>query len=241
MFKKVGVVGYGAFGKLLVSELASAVSQVVVYDQVRLDNLPVGVQAVEISDFTDCDVVFLAVTFDAFEQVLPKLVGVLGKDAIVADVCSVKLKPLASMRKILPDDTKIVATHPLFGPESSQAAQTRKAVICLESDQESRLEIAKLYESLGWEVSEMTADEHDLEMAKIHGLTFFIAQTLLELNLPEPKMPTGFYSNLQNLIRIQSKHSDQLTQTIEKHNPYSAAARAQFLEKAKNLDHKFTD
>lgn len=241
MFTRIGVIGYGAFGRLLVDELTKVVERVFVYDLAKDASLPDNAEFTNLAQLANCEVIFLATTFDAFDDVLAELATFLGQDTIVADVCSVKLKPLAKMQKLLPTNTKIVATHPLFGPESGRQDQIKKAVICTESDEEAMGKIASLYQQLDWEVINMTADEHDLEMARIHGLTFFIAETLLELNLPEPTMPTSFYVNLQNLVEIQAKHSDKLTETIEKHNPYSADARARFLQVAKDLNRKFNN
>ena len=57
----------------------------------------------------------------------------LSPDALVIDVCSVKEYPVRLMKELLPERVSILATHPMFGPDSAaHALQGRKIVLCAE-------------------------------------------------------------------------------------------------------------
>ena len=43
----------------------------------------------------------------------------LKENAVIVDVCSVKEYPVQWMRELLPANVSILATHPMFGPDSA--------------------------------------------------------------------------------------------------------------------------
>ena len=230
MFSSVGVIGYGAFGKLLVKELKTRFENIVVHDQ---DNA----QTSSLEDVAACDLIFLAVPVQSFEELLPKLNEHINEKTTVVDVSSVKLEPIRLMQEFLPKATTVIGSHPIFGPQTE--SDERLVVVCdVIGDSEP---LRNLYEKLSWQVKQMSADDHDKDMAVVHGLTFFVAQGLLDMGLAQPILPTGFYSHLQKLMDMQAQHTDALTETIEKYNPYAAEAREQLLAELTKLDNEYSN
>lgn len=239
MFKTVGIIGFGPFAQLLTQHLAPHVSLLIHSRSPITEKLPATAREVSMQEVGAAELVIIAVPFSAFESVLSELKDSLTPDTIVADVCSVKINPLESMLNILPESIPIVGTHPLFGPQSIDAFNPPEVVVCTGRGEQATLRVTELYELLGWKVRPLTPEEHDREMAMVHGLTFFIAQTMLEMKLDKPVLPTSFYSHLQQMADMQAEHTSDLTETVEKYNPYAAEMRQQFLEKATQLDDSY--
>jgi prephenate dehydrogenase len=69
----------------------------------------------------------------AMRETLRQVTPLLREDALVVDVCSVKVYPVKWMRELLPDTVSILPTHPMFGPDSAaESLKDRKIVICPE-------------------------------------------------------------------------------------------------------------
>ena len=235
-FESVGIIGFGAFGQFLAGELLRVFDEVLVTDVSQGVETSEGIEFASLEEVAKADVVFLAIPFKSFDEVLPQLASNVQPETTVVDTCSVKVQPLAAIQKHLSGKAKIVGSHPLFGPQSKDE-QDKTVVVCQADDSDE--EVVRLYEELGWNVKKLDADEHDKQMATVHGLTFFVSQALLDMNLSEPQLPTGFYSYLQKLMELQANHSDALTETIESYNPYAAEKRAEFLDVARKLDEQY--
>ena len=52
------------------------------------------------------------------KNIISEISGFLNPGTVVLDVCSVKLLPCEWMLEGLPDNIDIIATHPMFGPDS---------------------------------------------------------------------------------------------------------------------------
>ena len=233
--KSVGIIGFGPFAKLLAEILQDASKEIKIYSRSRVEDLPNYITQENLSEVVSSDFTFLAVPFEAYGPVLEQIKPHVSQSTILVDVCSVKLSSVEKIKQVLPD-IKLIASHPLFGPESSTSDKRRIVVCSQDSDPEALVEFRRLLKQLNLEEVNITADEHDKQMAQVHALTFFIAQGLIDLKLPEPNLPTGFYQSLQRLIDIQSKHTAQLTNTIERHNPYAKDMRKKLIKSLANLD-----
>ena len=66
-------------------------------------------------------------------RTLKQIAPLLKPGAIVADVCSVKVYPARWMQELLPPSVEILATHPMFGPDSAaKSVAGYKIVLCPE-------------------------------------------------------------------------------------------------------------
>ncbi len=196
-----------------------------------------GKWAASLEDVAVCDYLILSVPLEAYAEVLQSVKPLIGAETVIVDVCSVKQKPVEIITEILPDQP-MVATHPLFGPESaSESLVGHTLVLCPEvSDKESVEKISSFASNLGMDVVEMTCEEHDAEMAVVHGLTFFIARSLREMGIHDQRLQTPTFKRLLYLAEIDSHHSDQLFYTIQRGNPKATTVRDRFLRTVNELN-----
>lgn len=194
-------------------------------------------QATGLAEVAAADFVVLAVPLAAYDEVLSELKPLLRSETVVVDVCSVKQKPIGVIKAVLPEQP-LVATHPLFGPESTKnGLEGHKLVICPEeSDADASEAIEAFAKKLGLEVIHMSPAEHDEEMAVVQGLTFFIAHALKELNLDGHKLGTPSFGKLLQLSDLEKHHSLDLFMTIQAGNQRTGAVRRRFIELCETLD-----
>ena len=114
--KSVGLIGFGRFGKVLANILQKGFA-IKTYDLTP----PHTFTGVEIADLTTVlkeEVIFIAVPIRHFESVIQNIASKLSEDVLVIELCSVKKYTTEVMKKILPEQVSIIATHPMFGPDS---------------------------------------------------------------------------------------------------------------------------
>lgn len=235
--KTVGIVGFGSFGKFLAEKL-SKYFKISIYSH---SGKAPRKWAVGIKDVASCDYLILSIPLVAYQQVLKQLKPNLGKNTVIIDVCSVKQKPLQIIKKMLPG-YPLVATHPLFGPESAAKTLRGHTLVICPADSKTKkttYEIKNFAKNkLGLNVVEVSAERHDKEMAKIHGLTFFIARVLKDYDLRSSILDTPSYKQLQKMVELENRHSYDLFETIQSGNKYTKQIRTEFINAAIKLDTK---
>lgn len=228
----VGIIGFGSFGKFLAEKLSPHV-QVRVYSY----SGKTSEWTAELGDVCAADYVLLAIPLDAYEQTLDEIKNKLRPDTVLVDVCSVKEQPVRLIKQILPNQP-LVATHPLFGPESAaDSLSGHTLVLCPDDSDTVALKVTERFANeQDLKVVHMTAAEHDKEMAVVQGLTFFIAHALKDLKLHEQKLSTPSFERLRRLAKLEAHHSEELFQTIQAGNIYTAEVRNRFMELCKDLN-----
>lgn len=233
--KTLGILGLGAFGRLMVRHLAPHF-EIVGHDPVLCATIPSEIVLGSLADVAACDVVALAMPVPRMEEALCALAGLLRKGSLVFDVGSVKMKPVALMESLLPKNVDIVATHPLFGPQSAPT-EIRGQKIALCPVRGDKLECVASFarDVLGLEVLVTTPQTHDREVALIQGLTHLIGNILAKME-PLPKtMTTKSFNLLLESSAIVRKDSDDLFLAIQRENPFSLEARERFFEEAEKM------
>jgi prephenate dehydrogenase len=235
---KFGIIGYGSFGKLL-SSVLSAYGDVLVYvrDREAKPDLE-GANFVSFEEAAACKVVILAVGLGSLDEASSRLAGCVGKDTIVVDVSSVKTKPVEILEKNLGGKCRILYTHPLFGPQTVQTGSVAgKSIAVCPFDFKGKDKILHFLEDkLQLKVIEMSAEDHDKEMAWVHALTFFVGRGLMKLDPPASPLTTGYYQKLLDLVELEHKHSIELFNTVERGNPFAAEIRDKFMEELRSID-----
>lgn len=227
----LGVLGYGAFGRLLVAELSPHVERALVHDLAARD---LGDRAASIEDVAGCDVVVLAVPVRAMEAACAAIAPHVRPGALVADVASVKLMPVEVMERVLPGHCEILGTHPLFGPQTRGEFGTVRGqgcVLCpVRVGGETLARVRTLLgEQLGLTLIDRTPDEHDREMALVQVLTHWIGHAGREMGWPELETATVAYTRLMQLTHNVEHDSEALFETIQRFNPHAAEARERFM------------
>jgi prephenate dehydrogenase len=169
------------------------------------------------------------------EKVLIQLGQRVRPGATIIDVASVKMLPSQWLSTHIPETTHIVATHPLFGPQSvARGLEGRQLVICpIRGDR--HLKVAALGEELGLRVRITTAEEHDREMAYVQALTHLIGRSLAQMQIPDEMLKTQTYQHLLDLTGLIGNDSFELFTAIQTMNPYAPDVVEDFVTRASAL------
>ena len=188
------------------------------------------------------DILFLAIPFSAYTASLNRIKPSFKAETLLVDVCSVKLKPLEAIKKILPEHKNLLITHPLFGPQSSKNGTETKGldlIICHNSGGLAAQVLAFCKNELQLNIIEMSAAEHDEQMAITQGLTFFISEVLGNFKLSEQILKTPSFEKLLAISGLAKVESNSLLNLIQNDNPFTKDIRSKFIEEAAKLNQKY--
>ena len=237
----LGLIGTGAFGQFALTYLVPHFT-ITIYDaQADCAALVArhGVTAGDLAAAAACDNVLLAVPVQKLAEVLRAIVPYLRPGALVMDVGSVKVKPAQAMLEILPPGIDAVGLHPLFGPQSGKDGITGlKIAVCnLRGDRGGAVthfcaDVLKL------RVFAVTPEQHDRELAYVHGLTHMLGKVITALDLPAFSLTTRTYELIDQAVGFIRHDSDELFKAIERENPFTAEAKEAFFAAARRLEEK---
>ena len=229
----IGIIGFGRFGKLVAHYLARDLD-VHVYNRSDKDAEIAGTGAQTASLETVCrqKIVIPCVPISTFKDNLKTIAPLLEPGTVVIDVCSVKEYPVQWMLEELPDSVSILATHPMFGPDSAaDSLQDRKICLCqvrVPDDQYQK--IKKYLISKGLIVIEASAREHDEQIATSLSLTHLIGRTLSACGAVPLDIDTEGYKRLLHILEVVERDTWQLFQDMHRYNPYAKKKRNEFME-----------
>ncbi|MCL4221981.1 MAG: prephenate dehydrogenase/arogenate dehydrogenase family protein [Phycisphaerales bacterium] len=238
---RVGLLGFGAFGRLAAQHLAPH-CDLLVHDPVadRADIRSVGASPCSCDEAATCDVCVLAVPMQAMETVCRQLAPHMGERTLVADVGSIKTGPVQTMLRTLPPRVELLGTHPLFGPQTvgEVGLPGQTIALCPVRLSDERLRQARefLGNTLGLHVIETTPDEHDRQMALVQVVTHLVGHAASEMNLPELPLATLAYKRLLQMKHNVERDSEELFEAIQTLNPYAADVRRRFVEAVCSLN-----
>ena len=226
-----GIIGFGAFGKLIANHLAPHVRLSLhdpAHTKMRL-NSGEDFPNTSIAEIAECDFVILAVPVDQLCTVCRKLRPFLQPKTVIIDVSSVKIEPVRILNAELPEFTQIVATHSLFGPQSAKTGLNGlKIAICPTHGPNHRRIAAFVKRKFALHPITMSPEQHDEEAATVQGITHLIATVLIEMNLPKTRISTSSYDMLKQAIGMVRDDAPCVLNAIEKSNPYAADLRDEF-------------
>jgi prephenate dehydrogenase len=236
-----GLIGVGAFGVLAARHLAPHFD-LLLHDAI-VDVSPLaqdtGARAGDLRAAAACDIVMLAVPVQKMRQVLSDIAPFLKPQALVLDVASVKMKPVAAMQEILPATVDIVGTHPLFGPQSGKNGINGLKIALCNVRGTRGADVARFCaDKMGLQVFEVTPEEHDRELAYVHGLTHMLGKVIVSLDLPKFNLTTKTYDLFDQAVDFIRYDSDELFQAIERENPFAEEAKESFFAAARKLQDK---
>jgi prephenate dehydrogenase len=170
---RIGIIGNGQFGQLLTRIIREKAPMIVVSLYSRAtDSRDILEKIIKTSD-----VIIPAVPINQFETVVRQIVPMLSEGKTIVDVCSVKEYPVRIMKKYIPAEVNIIATHPLFGPKSWTGVGGTVVVNNVHGDETVFLSIKELFHSLGLSLIEMSPKEHD----ELQAQSQFFVQTVRSL------------------------------------------------------------
>lgn len=230
----IGLFGFGGFGQLIAEHVSPHV-ELKIHDPYT--SVLGGVSLVEAAQ---CDVIILAVPVSEIRGICEDIADFLKPGAVVVDVGSVKLAPIADMVECLPDHVQIVGTHPLFGPQSAKVdVAGHKLSLCPVRGDAWRGIRVFLRRQLGLDVIICHAEEHDREAAFVQGLTHLIAKVMSDMGPLPTRMTTASFELISQAVDLVKDDPPTVLNAIESANPFAAEVRDSFFKRAEVLRAQF--
>jgi prephenate dehydrogenase len=156
--------GGGRMGSMFSALMRSAGMPVRAFDR------PLEAKAAE--HCPGASLLLLCVPVAALPDVLQKTAPHLDGTQVLADIASVKIRPLALMQAAYRGP--VVGTHPLFGPNIEKTGGERRVALCPGSAarEDDVLLVENVLAGIGCACFRTTAEEHDEAAAHIQGLNF---------------------------------------------------------------------
>jgi len=236
--RSLALVGVGAFGEFSLPHLRRFFDLRIHDSRHDLGALSArwNVEAVDLETAARQDIVVLAVPLRSLRAVARAMAPHLRPGTLVVDLCSVKTEPLAILREELPSGTRLIGTHPLFGPQSGRnGIAGLRIAFCADDSAQSLVAARFLRRHLGLHVIRTTADEHDRQMAYVQGLTHLLGRVTAAMALPRLDLTTASFGHLQHMVDMVRHDSDELFRTIISDNPYGPEVMHAFVEAARDV------
>jgi len=215
---KVSIIGFGRFGAMLHALLTKGF-EVDVYDKNPVDNEEVN--EVSLEEALKNDTIFIAVPIRDFEDLVVDISTRIQSGKTIIDVCSVKVFPKKVMVDNLPEKTDIIATHPLFGPDSLKDSGSVMTMEAVRNSFERYNFWKNYFESQNIIIEEISADDHDMMAARSQGLTHFVGRVIDDFGTNQTRIDTEGYKALHKLVNQTCNDSWDLFEDIQNYNPYT--------------------
>ena len=236
---KVGIIGFGRLGGLLTKYLSQD-SSVYVFDKENKDQAikEAGGIPATLEDVCESAIVIPMVPISAFETVIKEISGLLKPGTLVADVCSVKVRPVNTMLELLPEHVSILGTHPMFGPDSAAKTLFGAKIVLSRVRMEDKLyfDIKDYHESHAIKVIEASPEQHDKEISSSLVLTHFIGRALMDFGAEPLMIDTKGYRRLMKILETVENDSWQLFEDMNGYNDFAEQSRQNFLQSLNNVD-----
>jgi prephenate dehydrogenase len=229
---KFGIIGYGRFGKLW-AKCLKPFGKVYIYQKTDSSK--------KLQETINTDFLFLLVPISQIADVCKQIKKHLTPKTVVVDACSVKEYPVQMMKKYLPKGQPIIATHPLFGPDSVKqfGLKNQRIVVCPISAPKNTVTIfLGVLKKMQLEIIKTTEKHHDEQMAISQALVHFIGRGLEPLILKKQKISTPNYESLLRLSSMVSNDTFQLFTDMQSYNKYTKQVRKKFVESLQKINSK---
>ncbi len=226
----IGIIGYGNFGSFvheLLKRFAPDISVKVFTPEKQTD----GQVFFSREEVALCDAVVFAVPIREYENALKETVPLMKREGIIVDVATVKMHTAELVKKYAAG-RPYVATHPMFGPESyakrSKDVIGFRVVIAEHSlTQDVYSQLVGFLKNLKFNVIEMSADQHDRNLAETLFLTHFIGQVVTQAGFVRTDIDTVSFGFLMDAV--ESVRADkQLFEDVFRYNPHCKKVMERF-------------
>jgi prephenate dehydrogenase len=246
---KVAVIGVGAMGRWFARFAKENLGEVIVAD---INRRRAGRLAAELAAESkppleaaaEADLVLVAVPISRTPEVVKSVAGVVRRETMIADICSVKEDVVAAMREI-GGVAELVSIHPLFGPGAKTVAGKDFLVVPVRAGRLYRW-LKRSLTKLGARITELGAEEHDKLMAIIQCLTHFTLisylaalRSLRDFGKPQA-VRTPMFASLRNLAKAVLACNPEVFGELQVHNRYARLIRSRVLESCRLFDTIFS-
>ncbi|MCD1653501.1 prephenate dehydrogenase/arogenate dehydrogenase family protein [Treponema zuelzerae] len=237
---KAGIIGFGRFGSFWATVLSHGY-EVYGYNRSAPQNPPCPMVSLE--ELCALPVIFLCVPMRTVPEILAKIAPMLKPGTLVVDTCSVKMEPVRWMQEALPETVDILATHPMFGPESAKEGLSGLPLMMhpVRMNHDQYAEWSHFFSSLGIMVVEMTPEEHDRQAAMSQALTHMIGRTLNAMGVEETPIGTLWYRKLLAICKQVARDSPELFLDMQTLNPHAQSMRDSFSRAWDDVCRSLTD
>ncbi len=236
---RMGIIGFGAFGRLMAQHLAPHFD-IIAYDP-ALGSLPGDVEAGDLATVAAADIVVLAVPVAAMRDTVLGILPHLQKGALLLDVGSVKIQVETVLRDLVPPTVDVIATHPLFGPQSARNGLRGLKIALCPLQGARHFQVAAFLRALGLQVIVTTPERHDQELAMVQGLTHLIAKVLSRMGPMPRRMSTRSFDLICQAVDMVRDDAPEVFEAIELANPYAGDVRERFFAEAQALARELAD
>lgn len=230
-----GIIGYGRFGKLW-AECLQPYGSVYVYDKkikpASHYELPATIKFVSLTEAAKVDFLFLLVPIHQIEACCRQLAPLLSQETFVIDACSVKEYPVRMMLRSLPPNQPLIATHPLFGPDSVRrlGLSGRKIVVHSLRCPKKKFQIfERILHQLKLEIIHAPPREHDQKMAQSQALVHFLGRAFANLKLQNEIISTPDYQSLVRINDLVQNDTHELFYGMQNYNRFAAPMRKKLM------------
>jgi prephenate dehydrogenase len=235
----IGIIGFGRFGKLTARYLAEDFD-VFVFNRTdkSTEIKKTGARKASLKTVCQQKIVILCVPISTFKEVLVEIGPLLKRDVLVVDVCSVKVYPTQWMKASLPETVSILATHPIFGPDSA-ADSLKDHKIFLSPIRIGKKQYQKVKTYLASKelvLIESTPEDHDEQIAISLALTHYIGRTLSEFGAAQLSIDSEGYKRLLHILDVVEHDTWQLFCDMHRYNPYAKEKRAAFMQAMQKIN-----
>jgi prephenate dehydrogenase len=235
----IGIIGYGRFGELAARYLADDYDVLVCSRrQLILDGVNKRICVADLAEVCRQKIVIPAVPISVFRNKLKQMAPLLSPDTLVIDVCSVKAYPVKWMTELLPPSVSILATHPMFGPDSaSNSLEGMKIALCKVRVADKLFAKIKSYlSSKGLTLIDTTPENHDRQIAVSLALTHFIGRSLSNFGAKELEIDTEGYKRLLHILGVVEHDTWQLFVDMTHYNPFAKEVREEFMQAMERIN-----
>ncbi len=246
---KVTIVGLGLIGGCMAMDMRRAgfANQLVGVDLSEAHGrraIELGlVDIIEPEDkaLSEADLLILAIPVNTMSALLPQVLDIIKKGAVVIDTGSTKSMICRSVGQHA-NRGQFVAAHPIAGTENSGPDsafpglfKSMTNIICeREKSSEEALAIAgKLFSVLGMNTIFMDPDEHDKHVAYVshlsHVSSFLLGQTVLDIEKDEKNIFNLAGSGLASTVRLAKSSPDMWAPIFEQNAEYLGQALAEYI------------
>ncbi|KHN04797.1 arogenate dehydrogenase 1, chloroplastic-like [Glycine soja] len=238
---KIGIVGFGNFGQFLAKTMIKQGHTLTAtsrsdYSQLCLQ---MGIHFFrDVSAFlaADIDVIVLCTSILSLSEVVGSMpLTSLKRPTLFVDVLSVKEHPRELLLRELPEDSDILCTHPMFGPQTANngwADHTFMYDKVRIRDEATCSSFIQIFATEGCKMVQMSCEEHDRAAAKSQFITHTIGRTLGEMDIQSTPIDTKGFETLVKLKETMMRNSFDLYSGLFVYNRFAR-------QELENLEHAF--
>ncbi|KAL6977515.1 ATP-binding cassette transporter CGR1 [Sarracenia purpurea var. burkii] len=238
---KIGIIGFGPFGQFLSKTMMKQGHAITATSRADHSQLcaHLGISFYRTMDGfveADNDVIMLCTSIISLSSVVKAIpFHILKRPTLFVDVLSVKEYPREVLLQVLPRESDLLCTHPMFGPQSGRDGWNGLTFVYDRvriMDEAVCSSFLQIFQSEGCKMLEMSCEEHDKLAARSQFLTHTIGRVLSEMKIESTSIDTKNFQTLVKLKESTVEDSFDLFSGLFIHNKYAK-------EELKNLEVAF--